>query len=549
MINDELLFFAGEDGEGEAGGAPGATSRTVMPWKVMIVDDEPAVHDVTRLALSGVTFAGQPLEFISCYSGSEAMKAIEANPDTALMLLDVVMESDHAGLDVARKVREDLGNSMVRIVLRTGQPGQAPERKVITDYDINDYKEKTELTASKLFTLLFASLRAYQSIVSVERSKRGLAKVIEASADIFKLSSMDRFAHGVLEQLSALLQIGPGALLMQERPPRQLNGIAASYSANHWQPIAGVGKFADSSGQPVEQLLGERRLALIDRALVHGKVIRDDLDYIACFEDRLGHRNLLFIEGGEPLADLELDLVELFIRNVSIAFENVHLHTDLDETQREIIFLLGEAVEARSQETGNHVRRVAEISRILAEQIGLDEEEAGLVKQASPLHDLGKIAVPDVVLNKPGPLSDEEQAIMQKHAEIGYAMLSASPRRTMTAAAHIARDHHERWDGKGYPNGRQGEDIHLYGRITAVADVFDALLSERCYKPAWTTGQVLSLFRDERGRHFDPRLVDALFERLEDIQAVRDRLPDQQGSFSPGGRIAAAVKGSAPQEA
>lgn len=545
MTDDDMLFFKGEDGEGDAEGGVLAEARTLIPWKVMIVDDEPAVHDVTRLALSGVTFAGQPLEFISCYSGAEARQAIQAHPDTALMLLDVVMESDHAGLEVARWVREEMGNTIVRIVLRTGQPGQAPERKVITDYDINDYKEKTELTASKLFTLLFASLRAYQSIASVERSKRGLAKVIEASADIFKLSSLDRFAHGVLEQLSALLQIGPGALLMQERPARQLNGIAASYSANHWQPIAGVGKFANSGGQDLGELLGERRLSLIDRALQHGKIIRDQCDYIACFEDRLGHRNLLFIEGGEPLADLELDLVELFVRNVSIAFENVHLHTDLDETQREIIFLLGEAVEARSQETGNHVRRVAEISRILAQEIGLGEEEADMVKQASPLHDLGKIAVPDVILNKPGPLTDEELVIMQRHADIGYAMLRSSPRRTLKAAANIARDHHERWDGKGYPSGRKGEDIDLYGRITAVADVFDALLSERCYKPAWSMGQVLSLFRQERGSHFDPRLVDALFARLDEIQAVREQLRDDKSQLGASPLAAPALAGSA----
>lgn len=532
MSDDDMLFFENEEADGHGDRLISTEARQQTPWKIMIVDDEPAVHDVTRLALSGVTFAGHPLQFISCFSGTEAMEAIQEHPDTALMLLDVVMESDHAGLDVARKVREELGNTMVRIVLRTGQPGQAPERKVITDYDINDYKEKTELTASKLFTLLFASLRAYQSIVSVERSKRGLAKVIEASADIFKLSSMDRFAHGVLEQLSALLQIGPGALLMQKGPQRQLNGLAASYSANHWQPIAGVGKFSDPGGQDLGDLLGERRLKLVEESLQHGRIIRDGIDYVACFEDRLGHRNLLFIEGCEPLADLELDLVELFVRNVSIAFENVHLHTDLDETQREIIFLLGEAVEARSQETGNHVRRVAEISRILAEQIGLDHEEADLVKQASPLHDLGKIAVPDKILNKAGPLTDDEMAIMRQHTEIGYAMLNASPRRALVAAANIARDHHERWDGKGYPNGTKGEDIHLYGRITAVADVFDALLSERCYKRAWPVEEVLALFREQRGQQFDPALVDALFARLDEIQAVRSRLPDSNSSLT-----------------
>lgn len=530
MTDDEPVFFQDEGDQDRSAGLVRSEERAGTPWKVMIVDDEPSVHDVTRLALSGVTFSGMPLQFISCFSGAEAMAAMQEHPDTALMLLDVVMETDHAGLEVARRVREELGNHLVRIVLRTGQPGQAPERKVITDFDINDYKEKTELTSSKLFTLLFASLRAYQSIVSVERSKRGLAKVIEASADIFKLSSMDRFAYGVLEQLSALLQIGPGALLMQNASPRQLDGFAASYSEDHWKPIAGVGRFSEPTGRGLAELLGPRRLGLVDRALKHCKIIREDGDYIACFEDRLGHRSLLFIEGGEPLPELELDLVELFVRNVSIAFENVHLHTDLDETQREIIFLLGEAVEARSQETGNHVRRVAEISRILARQIGLDDEEADLIKQASPLHDLGKIAVPDMILNKPGPLTDEETGIMRRHAEIGYNMLRGSPRRTLAAAARIARDHHERWDGTGYPSGRKGEDISLYGRITAVADVFDALLNERCYKPAWDLDRVIALFRAESGAQFDPQLVDALFARLDEITAVRDRLPDSNPS-------------------
>lgn len=529
--DDELLYFPGDDAEADPA-VNAAPALAPTPWKVMIVDDEPAVHDVTRLALSGVTFAGQPLQFISCFSGDEAIAAMKQNPDTALMLLDVVMESDRAGLDVARAVREDLGNSIVRIVLRTGQPGQAPERKVITDYDINDYKEKTELTSSKLFTLLFASLRAYQSIASVERSKRGLAKVIDASADIFKLSSLDRFAHGVLEQLSALLQIGPGALLMQERPRRTLNGLAANLAENGWQAIAGVGRYAEGVDCGLEEILGQQRLEMIEIALKEGKVVRSGSDYIACFEDRLGKRNLLLIEGGEPLGDLELDLVELFVRNVSIAFENVHLHTDLDETQREIIFLLGEAVEARSQETGNHVRRVAEISRILAEEIGLDKDEADLVRQASPLHDLGKVVVPDVILNKPGKLTAEEQEVMRSHAEIGHAMLKGSPRKTFQAAAQIARDHHERWDGTGYPRQMAGEQIHLYGRITAVADVFDALLSRRCYKAPLPMDEVLAFFRKESGKQFDPRLVEALFARLDEVQAVRLQLPDGQGSFA-----------------
>lgn len=524
MTDDDQLFFADED---SGTGTGQSHAAEVKPWKIMIVDDEPAMHDVTRLALTGVTFAGQPLQFISCYSGADAIEAMAAHPDTALMLLDVVMESEHAGLEVARRVREELRNEMVRIVLRTGQPGQAPERKVITDYDINDYKEKTELTASKLFTLLYASLRAYQSILSIELSKRGLEKVIEASADIFKLSSLDRFAHGVLEQLSALLQISPGALFMQERPDTAISGVAACYSGNHWEAIAGVGRFASLSSNELAEVLGDERMQRLDKAGVDQATLEGDRDFIACFEDRFGNRNLLFIEGVEPLGELERDLARLFLRNVSIAFENVHLHADIDETQREIIFLLGEAVEARSQETGNHVRRVAKISKLLADGLGLSEQEADIIKQASPLHDLGKIAIPDAILNKPGLLSDEERATMLRHAEIGYEMLRRSPRQVLQAAAQIAHGHHERWDGKGYPNRLAGEDIHLYGRITAVADVFDALLSDRCYKQAWPVEKVVAFFKEERGGQFDPALVDLLLTHLDEVLAIRAQLPDR----------------------
>ena len=523
MSDDDQLFFADESPEAGSGRS---RSAEIQPWKIMIVDDEPAMHDVTRLALSGVSFAGRPLQFISCYSGEEAIAAMTAHPDTALMLLDVVMETEHAGLEVARRVRAELGNEMVRIVLRTGQPGQAPERRVITDYDINDYKEKTELTSSKLFTLLYASLRAYQSILSIELSKRGLEEIIEASADIFKLSSLDRFAHGALEQLSALLQISPGALFLQERQSTEVNGLAACYAGNQWQLIAGVGKYARISSAELSQVLGEKRIELLNRETENPVALDDSADFVATFADSSGNRKMLFIEGTEPLGELERDLARLFLRNVSIAFENLRLHADIDDTQREIIFLLGEAVEARSQETGNHVRRVAKISKLLAQGIGLDEQEVEIIEQASPLHDLGKIAIPDAVLNKPGALTEEERAIMLRHAAIGYEMLKGSPRRILQAAAEIAHGHHERWDGTGYPDRKAGEDIHVYGRITAVADVFDALLSDRCYKQAWPIDKVVAFFRQERGRQFDPALVDLLLANLDAVMAIRAGLPD-----------------------
>ncbi|MDH5493838.1 MAG: HD domain-containing protein, partial [Myxococcales bacterium] len=191
---------------------------------------------------------------------------------------------------------------------------------------------------------------------------------------------------------------------------------------------------------------------------------------------------------------------------------------------------LGDAVDSHSEETGDHVRRVAEISKILALAYGLPESEAELIRSASPLHDVGKSGIPDAILHKPGKYSSEEWEIMKTHTLVGWEMLRTSRLPAMRVGAAIALEHHERWDGTGYPHGRAGEEIHLYGRITALADVFDALGSERCYKPAWPLDEMLAFFERERDRQFDARLVDLLFEHLEPIVAIRDRCAEQLGS-------------------
>jgi len=189
------------------------------------------------------------------------------------------------------------------------------------------------------------------------------------------------------------------------------------------------------------------------------------------------------------------------------------LNQEIIDTQRELILTLGEICETRSHETGMHVIRVAEFSYLMAELTGC--EEAELIKHASPMHDLGKVAIPDQILNKPGKLTDEEWEIMKAHSELGYQMLSVSQRPLLNMAAIIAHQHHERWNGKGYPRGLKGEEIHIAGRITAIADVFDALCYARCYKPAWELDRVMQLLRAERGQHFDPDLIDLFFNNLD----------------------------------
>ena len=207
--------------------------------------------------------------------------------------------------------------------------------------------------------------------------------------------------------------------------------------------------------------------------------------------------------------------------------EITKLNEEIENTQKEVVFTMGSIGESRSKETGNHVKRVAEYSKLLAIYYGLDEKEAEMLKQASPMHDIGKVAIPDAILNKPGRFDETEREIMNTHAKLGYEMLKHSNRPLLKMAAIVANEHHEKWDGSGYPNGLKAENIHIYGRITALADVFDALGSDRVYKKAWDDEKIFNLFKEERAKHFDPKLVDIFFEHLDEFLKIRETFRDE----------------------
>ncbi|MBA2943865.1 HD domain-containing protein [Paenibacillus sp. CGMCC 1.16610] len=228
----------------------------------------------------------------------------------------------------------------------------------------------------------------------------------------------------------------------------------------------------------------------------------------------------------QQFSDKDMEYLTLASSYAGKSLESALLTNEIEATQKEIIFRMGEIGESRSKETGNHVKRVAEYSYILARGLGMSKEESELLKIASPMHDIGKVAIPDSVLNKPGKLTDEEFKLMQNHTVIGYNLLKNSNRHILKTAAVVAYEHHEKWNGRGYPRGIKGEDIHIYGRITAIADVFDALGSERVYKKAWELDRILQLFTEERGEHFDPQVVDVFFEQLPAILHAREQYAD-----------------------
>jgi len=240
------------------------------------------------------------------------------------------------------------------------------------------------------------------------------------------------------------------------------------------------------------------------------------IDQVEC---RTSCRNLLQLHRQHLIIQ---DRANWLARQVDIATQQII------QREREAIIHLAKAGEYRDEGTGNHVLRMAKYSRIIAEQLGIfTKEECEDLEYAAPMHDIGKIGVPDKVLLKPGKLDPDEWEIMKKHSEMGHSILSSSKSKYMKMGAIIAMNHHERFDGKGYPNGLKGTDIPLVARIVAVADVFDALVTSRPYKSAWSTEDALIYIQQQSGTHMDPQCVAAFFARLDDIKKIQSDYSDE----------------------
>jgi len=228
-----------------------------------------------------------------------------------------------------------------------------------------------------------------------------------------------------------------------------------------------------------------------------------------------------FEVGGVDYVSKPFNRAELIAR-VQTQLELVHLkNKEIEKSQSEIILKMGEIAELRSKETGNHVKRVASYCALLGKLYGLDSDRCHDLELASPMHDIGKVAIPDSILNKPSKLNEDEINRMKEHTTLGYKMFKNSTKPILKAASIVAHEHHEKYDGSGYPRGIAGKEIHIYGRIIAVADVFDALGSDRVYKKAWENEKIVDFFIEEKGKHFDPKLVDIFLENIDQFIEIQ----------------------------
>lgn len=294
-------------------------SSNTKPWKLLIVDDEEVVHTVTHLALDSFNLSGRGLEFVSAYSASEARDKLREHSDIAVILLDVVMETDRAGLELVHFIRRELNNKLVRIILRTGQPGQSPEQEVITQYDINDYKEKTELTRQKLFSAVYTSLRSYSDLLALEENRKGLLKVISSSATIFETRDISQFSEGVLQQLTALLYLNNDAVLIDA------SGLFANSKDEKLKVLAGIGKFQQLHG---DMNLSDFECDIVDsvRFVLANKKSQYGENYLlSYYATKSGSEQLLYVSAKDVFSVPDITLIELFVKNVAIAHETLSM--------------------------------------------------------------------------------------------------------------------------------------------------------------------------------------------------------------------------------
>jgi response regulator RpfG family c-di-GMP phosphodiesterase len=494
-------------------------SNEQLPWRLLIVDDEEDLHDVTRLVLRRMKFQGRAVQIISANSAQEARTVLSEHKDIAVALVDVVMETDHAGLELIEEIRGHFNMPLTRIILRTGNPGVAPKREIIEHFLIDDYKDKTELTADRLYTSVFTALRAYSSLLTLDRTAVGLELIIHGTHSTYRSNNSIDSLIEAAKVISSLVADGDDCIVFKQ------NDFGSDHT-NSLSVVYGAGKFVNANRQPISELVSKDVAQLIVSSLAANSFQISQHSALITLNFSPTGNFALWVPFRSPPEPHVLRLINLYADKLQLNFENARLHHEILDAQRIALSKLCEAVEMRSKETGQHIYRMAKYSGLLASLAGMPENQVELIEAAAPLHDIGKVAIPDSILKKPGFLDAEELIVMQGHAQNGWDLLHGTGSEMLELGAEIARTHHERWDGSGYPRGLKGDQIPVYGRIVSLADVFDALMSKRVYKEAFSFDKTMTIIQGAAGKHFDPDLVALMVNNGPLFKDIFDRHPD-----------------------
>lgn len=489
-------------------------------WKVLIVDDEEDVHSLFRTIFSASTMEGRGLLFLSAYSARQAKETLLEHPDVAIIILDVVMEEKHAGLALVKDIREGIGNKLVRIILHTGQPGEAPESEVIQRYDINDYRIKTDIRRVHLETSLHCCLRSYAALQRLADLNRGLEQIVGSVSPILAEQGNPHFP-------STLLTVAKSVLAPQMAVNNAINVLV---SPTDIRVCAATGRFSSAAGfRPAHDLPADIYARLdAQRTVPLGLAVSNADAYVIRLPAGRDKSYLLYLQRDPSAPPLPREIERTFETVLLACAQSAAHRADAEAVRDEIVSRLAGALEARvEEESYEHVRRIAEISCVLAAALRWPPDEIKTLRLAAPLHDFGMLSVSDEVLRKSAPLTADEEALVRQHTVQGASLLSTSTWAELRLATTIAMSHHENWDGTGYPLGTSGEAIPAAGRIVRVADVWDSLGSHRPFRPALSTADAITHMQAHAGTHFDPQVVDALLLNLDVMARIRSTYPDR----------------------
>jgi response regulator RpfG family c-di-GMP phosphodiesterase len=493
--------------------------RQHKTWKILVVDDDETVHEVTNLVLSSAEVEHRRLEMTSAFSSAEAKELLLANDDYCIAFVDVVMETEHAGLELVEWIRKDLKNKNIRLILRTGQAGSAPESRVIKDFDINDYKDKTDFTSGKMITTVYAGIRAYRDIMTIQRSLDAFKLLIKATHDLLKVRQFRQFGSAALNNLLALMDVDSSALYIA-RTKVDFYDECSNFI------IACTGKYVCQTDDFESSDVDQNIKLLIQSAFDEKKHLVTDNYFVGYYENSTNSSSVLYIEFEDDADHFKAHLAELFATNVSLILESLAHQQEVERTQRELLYIAGDSIESRSAEKSAHVKRIAMICSLLAEKMELSADFIEAIRLGSPLHDIGKLAIPDHIIKKEEKLTERDWALIKTHPQVGFELLQKSTLGVSKLAAKLALYHHENWDGSGYPEGLSGTDIPMEARIMAVADVFDSLGSKRTYRDAWSEKKIIEYLTSEKSKKFDPELIDIVLNNQDEFLTIRTNYPD-----------------------
>ena len=488
---------------------PAITTGSMFPehsqsWKVLLVDDDLDIIKVTQLSLRNFTYAQKSLEILTANSLGQAKEILHQHSDIAIVALDVVMENEDDGLQLVKYIRDKINNQMSRIIICTGQPGLAPERYVVDNYDIDNYLSKTNLTTTNLHSKMRLAIRSYDNLLNLKRHREGLERILN---QVPKVSALGRESKTLL--FKALLDqmiffCATSSLLIDFK----LDGFVAYVKDGKPTISSAQGRFSNLPERSTETF------TLLQRCIELSSNSDSSVDASELLVPMKSGNVLVafvYLQTGVSLTPSERSLIEVFVNHCSSLLENLNLYNELDRTYQQAINTFAEMAEHKDDDTAMHLNRIAAYTRLVAVELGLTVKKAQHWGQAARLHDIGKMGIPDSILQKPDKLTEDEFAVMRTHTLIGASILGRMDH--MEVAKDIALSHHEHWNGKGYPKALKGDQIPLAARIVALVDVFDALVNKRCYKEAWTIQHALDYLHVHKGKQFDPEVVDA-FDRL-----------------------------------